>query len=177
MLSPRRIPVSFTIIARSVPNAFGARQQTSVALMPRSTPTRRGPMTGARLAGPTTTARRLWALVMVIAVFASVMVSERGPHRRGEDDPDDAAAGRLDQALRPQHGVHRSTRLPHPWLGDDVYNSHRCAGRRSRCAWRTARTCASGSRSRTTPKPRTRSSSTAAAEIRCSSSSRSRWAC
>ena len=79
-------------------------------------------MTGARPISPTTTGRRAWTLLMVIAVFASVMVGNGRGLRRGDGDPDDAATGRLDQALRPQHGVHDRP-VAAPVARRRVYNS------------------------------------------------------
>jgi hypothetical protein len=79
-------------------------------------------MTGARLTSPTTSARRAWTLVMVIAVFASVVV---GNGARS------AGARAIQTTPRPDAWIKLcglSTGctidpLPHPWLGDNVYNS------------------------------------------------------
>jgi len=79
-------------------------------------------MNDARLTGSTTTARRTWALVIVIAVFASVMVGNgTGPAR----------ARAIQTAPWPDAWIKLcglSTGctidpLPHPWLGDGVYNT------------------------------------------------------
>jgi hypothetical protein len=79
-------------------------------------------MIGARLAGSTTTGRRLWTPVMVIAVFASVMVWKGA---------NPAEANAIQTTPRPDAWIKLcglSTGctidpLPHPWLGDDVYNA------------------------------------------------------
>ncbi len=78
-------------------------------------------MIGARLARPTTFGRRTWALVMAIAVSASVVVWQGAGA---------AGATARQTAPRPDAWIKLcglSTGctidpLPHPWLGDDVYN-------------------------------------------------------
>jgi hypothetical protein len=79
-------------------------------------------MTSAQPTSPTTSARRTWALVMAIVVFASVMaVNGAGP----------AGARAIQSAPRPDAWIKLcglSTGctidpLPHPWLGDGVYNA------------------------------------------------------
>jgi hypothetical protein len=79
-------------------------------------------MTGARPISPTTSARRTWTLVMVIAVSASVMVG---------NGAGSAGATAIQTTPRPDAWIKLcglSTGctidpLPHPWLGDDVYNA------------------------------------------------------
>ena len=79
-------------------------------------------MIGAPLASPTTKGRRTWTLVMVIAVFASGMVG---------NGANPAGASAIQTMPRPDAWIKLcglSTGctidpLPHPWLGDGVYNS------------------------------------------------------
>jgi hypothetical protein len=79
-------------------------------------------MTGARLASPTTQGRRTWTLVVVVAVFASGMVW---------NGASSAGASAIQTTPRPDAWIKLcglSTGctidpLPHPWLGDGVYNS------------------------------------------------------
>jgi hypothetical protein len=79
-------------------------------------------MTGARLNVPATPARRTRTLVMVIAVFASVMVWNGARS---------AGATAIQTTPRPDAWIKLcglSTGctidpLPHPWLGDGVYNT------------------------------------------------------
>lgn len=79
-------------------------------------------MTGARLTSPTMSARRAWTLAMAIAVFASVIV-RGGAASAGTDA--------IQTAPRPDAWIKLcglSTGctidpLPHPWLGDGVYNA------------------------------------------------------
>ena len=78
-------------------------------------------MNGARLASPTTPGRRTWTLVMAIAVFASAMVW---------NGAGSAGATAIQTTPRPDAWIKLcglSTGctidpLPHPWLGDDIYN-------------------------------------------------------
>ena len=78
-------------------------------------------MTDARLTSPSTSARRTWTLVMVITVFASVMVWNGARS---------AGARAIQTAPRPDawyklYGLSTGCTidpLPHPWLGDNVYN-------------------------------------------------------
>jgi hypothetical protein len=78
-------------------------------------------MNGARLASPATPGRRTWTLVMAIAVFASTMVW---------NGAGSAGATAIQTTPRPDAWIKLcglSTGctidpLPHPWLGDDIYN-------------------------------------------------------
>jgi hypothetical protein len=79
-------------------------------------------MTGARHISPITSARRAFALVMVIAVFGSVIVT---------NGAGSAGASAIQVTPRPDAWIKLcglSTGctidpLPHPWLGDGVYNA------------------------------------------------------
>jgi hypothetical protein len=78
-------------------------------------------MTGARLVSRTTLGRRTWTLAMAIALLASVMIW---------NGASSADAEAIQTSPRPDAWIKLcglSTGctidpLPHPWLGDDVYN-------------------------------------------------------